>query len=174
MKSMKIFKEDKKMAINFDKNEAFAAYPRFYELHVMLVETPKRFHNDLEDVNYDVESGEIVLKGTMEETWVIPEKKLVKYELRDGTPLTMDLLRSMGCDTWIPIQTRPVAANTAPTMCIRVPVEITGEVTIERGDSLKVNRIGVDHGAGDVLCGVDTPWPWVVNGKVFDNTYTTR
>ena len=162
------------MAMNFDKTQAVAAYPRFYELHVMLVKTPHTFHNDLEDVDYDVKKGEIVLKGTMNECWVMPEKKLSKYELRDGTPLTMNLLKKMDRDTWIPIQTRPVAADTAPTMCIRVPVEITGEVTIERGDSLKVNRIGVDHGAGDVLCGVDTPWPWVVNGRVFDNTYVIR
>lgn len=161
------------MAMSIDKKEAFAAYPKFYELHVKLVGAPHTFYNNLEDVEYDVKEGEIVLKGTMDECWVIPEEKLAKYELRDGTPLTMDVLKSMNRDTWIPIQTRPVAAGTAPTMCIRVPTEVTGEVTIERGDSLKVNRSGVDHGAGDVLCGVDTSWPWVVNGRVFDNTYTS-
>lgn len=161
------------MAMSIDKKEAFAAYPKFYELHVKLVGAPHTFYNNLEDVEYDVKEGEIVLKGTMDECWVIPEKKLAKYELRDGTPLTMDVLKSMNRDTWIPIQTRPVAAGTTPTMCIRVPTEVTGEVTIERGDFLKVNRSGVDHGAGDVLCGVDTPWPWVVNGRVFDNTYTS-
>ena len=159
------------MALNIEKKNVVAAFPRFYKLHLMFMGTPRTFHNELEDVDYDVKEGEIVLKGTMDECWVIPEKKLAKYELRNGTPITMDLLKTMERDTWIPIQTRPVPANASPTWCIRVPISISGEVTIERGDSLKVNRAGVDHGAGDVLCGVDTPWPWVVNGKVFDNTY---
>ena len=162
------------MAIEIRKTEAVAAYPKFYQLHMKLVGTAHSFHNDLEDVKYDVKEGEIVLKGTMEECWVIPEKKLAKYELRDGTPLTMEVLQSMNRDEWIPIQTRPVAPDTAPTMVIRVPVSVIGDVTIERGDVLKVNRPGVDHGEGDVLCGVDTPWPWVVNGKVFNNTYVIK
>ena len=160
------------MAIEFKKEQAKKAFPKFYQLHLMLVKEARTFKNTLEDVEYSGTEGEIALKGTMGEEWIIPEEKLAKYELRDGTPLTMELLKSLPADEWIPIQTRPVAPDTAPTMVIRVPVDIRGEVTIERGDTLKVNRIGVDHGKGDVLCGVDTPWPWVVNGQVFDNTYS--
>ena len=159
------------MALNIEKRNVGAAFHRFYKLHVMFIGTPRTFHNDLEDVDYNAQEGEIVLKGTLEECSVIPEKRLVKYELRDGTPLTIDILKKMDRDTWIPIQTRPVAANTSPTWCIRVPLDITGEITTERGDILKVNCSGVDHGKGDVICGVDTQWPWMVNGRVFDNIY---
>ena len=159
------------MAMNISKSEAKKAFPKFYRLHIMVAGTPKQVYNPLEDVTYDVNPGELVLKGTESECWVIPAKKLAKYELPDGTPLTEELANGMPRDVWIPIQTRLVAPDTAPTMVIRVPVSVTGEVTIERGDVLKVNRPGVDHGKGDVLCGVDTPYPWVVNGKVFDNTY---
>ena len=160
------------MAINFNKEQAQKAFPKFYKLQIMVIDTEKTMYNPLEGVEYNLNPGEYLLRGTVGECWPIPAKKLAKYELLDGTPLTEELMAELPRGEWTDIQTRPVAPDTAPTMVIRVPVDIRGEVTIERGDTLKVNRIGVDHGKGDVLCGVDTPWPWVVNGQVFDNTYS--
>ena len=159
------------MSISIDQSAAKAAYPRFYQLNVMLVKNPRVIYNELEDVTYTTVPGDIVLKGTMGEEWVIPSKKLAKYELRDGRALTFDAIEEIGRDVWIPIQTAPVSPSTPPTMVVKIPVNIQGEVIAEGGIVLQVNREGIDHGDGDYVCGVDTPWPWVVNGKVFQKTY---
>lgn len=124
-------------------------------------------------------NGEIVLKGTMNEEWIIPQEKLAKYEYPDGAKILYDELPA----EFVRIQTA-MGGKLSPVWMMQIPLDITGKITTERGDVLKVNcpvnRKGqiVPHGNGDyiVCCDKDgVPYPgwgsWVVNGCVVDRTY---
>ena len=158
------------MTIN--TNEMIPCVSQNYELDVMFLGKDQDFYNPLEDVTYNGHTGEIVLRGTCGEPWIIPSKKLSKYEMLDGTPIDPDKLPK---DEWIRIRTR---VSSSVTWMVQVPVSQTGEVKTERGDVLQCNRTGVDHGDGDWICCADDggkptlEWGcWVVNGVVQKRTY---
>jgi len=145
--------------------------PKHYELEVRVLAADEDIYNLLEDVTYHSKAGEIVLRGTCGEEWIIPQKKLKKYIHMDGRELIYEDIPS----SYIRIQTAP---SKDVTWMAQVPTYITGSVTTERGDELKFNREGVDHGTGDWICFCDdngTPtldWGmWVVNGNVIKKTY---
>ena len=158
---------------------AIPMIPKHYELDIRVLAKDEKVFNWLEDAVYDGEAGEIVLKGTVGEEWIIPAKKLEKYVFMDGTPIAYEDLTS----EYQHIQT---ADSSAVTWLVQVNTDITGEVTTERGDKLKVNcpinRKGqsVPHADGDwIACSDDNGKPtldwgcWVVNGVVVENTYTS-
>ena len=153
-------------------NEMRPFVPTHYELDMMGLGSDRKIYNELEDVTYEGHKGEIVLKGTVGEQWIIPTQKLAKYCKMDGSEIN---LNEVTPDTWVHIQTRESAA--VPWM-VQVPVDIKGQVTTERGDTLQVNREGVPHAEGDWVCCCDDggkptlEWgTWVVNGCVAKNTY---
>lgn len=165
--------------INIEKKlaEAVPMVAQHYQLKIRVLEKDENIFNWLEDVVYSGKAGEIVLKGTVGEEWIIPQKKLSKYVFMDGSSIALEQLTTEYTD----IQTTD---SDAVTWMVRVPTTITGEVTTERGDALKVNcpvnRKGqeVPHGDGDWICccdndGVPTlEWGcWVVNGEVVQRTY---
>ena len=157
--------------------KAIPMVPQHYELDIRVLGEDEEVYNWLEDVVYLAKKGEIVLKGTMSEEWVIPQKKLSKYEYLDGKKISYEKLLT----DYVRAQT---ADSSAITWMIQIPTSITGEVTTERGDTLKVNcpvnRKGqeVPHGDGDWVCCCDNngaptlEWGcWVVNGEVVKRTY---
>lgn len=159
--------------------QAVRMIPKFYELDSRVLSEDEDIFNWLEDVVYNGKAGEIVLRGTMGEQWIIPEKKLAKYENLDGS----DLLYPAIPADFTRIQTR-MSGTPAPVWMIKIPLETKGEVITERGDTLKVNcpvnRRGqnVPHADGDfIVCCDDNGRPapewgcWVVNGCVVEKTY---
>ena len=160
--------------LEFDINKMIPMVARHYELELKVLGSDQDVYNFLEDAHYDGKAGEIVLRGTVGEEWIIPPKKLSKYMKLDGSDIVLD---EMSPDTWISIQTRE---SNAVTWMIQIPVHQTGEIITERGDLLKVNTPGVPHDQGDwIACSNKDgkPYPqwgfWVVNGEVFKNTYQT-
>ena len=158
------------MKININNMKAMVA--RHYELDLKVLGTDQKIYNFLEDVTYEGKAGEIVLRGTVGEEWIIPLKKLSKYMNMDGSDINLEAISP---DMWIRIQTRE---SDAITWMVQIPVSVQGEVQTERGDILKVNNPKVEHGDGDWVCCCDDggkptlEWgAWVVNGNVVTNTY---
>lgn len=158
--------------LKIDITKMVPVVARLYTLRVMVLPCDMQVYNYLEDVLYDGKPGEIVLKGTVGEDWIIPAKKLSKYCFMDGSDINMADLEH---GRWYEIQTRDSAAI---TWMVQIPLDQTGEVTTGRGDVLKVNRPGVPHAEGDwIACSDDGGKPtlewgaWVVNGAVVKNTY---
>lgn len=149
--------------------------PQLYELDLKVLGSEQKVYNFLEDVTYDGKPGEIVLRGTQGEEWIIPTKKLSKYCTMDGQDIDIE---GISPDEYIRIKTRQ---SDSITWMVQIPVSETGEVTTERGDILKVNRPGVPHGDGDWVCCCDDngqptlEWGcWVVNGEVVKKTYQPK
>ncbi len=153
---------------------------KIYNLHIRVLAKDELVYNWLEDTEYQGKAGEIVLKGTKGEEWIIPEKKLAKYEYTNGSPITYKSLTA----EYQPIKT---VESDAVTWLIQIPKDIKGEVVTERGDVLNVNRDfnrkgqKVPHADGDSVAVADDggkpnlDWgPWVVNGEVVKNTYSPK
>lgn len=156
---------------------AIPMVPQKYELEAKVLEQDEKVFNWLEDTVYEGKKGEIILRGTVDEEWIIPQKKLSKYEFLDGSTISYEQLIA----EYLRIRT---ANSTAVTWLVQIPVTITGEIKTERGDTLKVNcpvnRKGqsVPHAEGDWIAFPDNngsptlEWGcWVVNGEVVKRTY---
>lgn len=122
-------------------------------------------YNVLEDVTERVQEGCYVCRGTMGELYVLPEARLSAY---DVVPTVLD-------DTWRTVCTKPQSA----LYCYRRPV---GPFVLQTAyGAMHGNRAGVEHGSGDVVVCAALPaadgWApdeadcWIVNGRVFADTY---
>lgn len=127
------------------------------------------------------EEKPFVLSGTVGEQWVIDPEKLFKtYQLPTEEPLTLN-----DTDTfdWIEVVTRTEGIEIEESFTnwvMRVPNNNEFEVNTLYGDKLFANKCGIPHGDGDYLvCATKNGNPdltdmWVVNGKIFENTYEIK
>ena len=111
---------------------------------------------------------EMALQGTVGEMWLIKKEKALKtYNFNESDLGGSKVIRDM-----VPKQ------DGLKNYAVRIPANIKGKIKTAWGAVLNVNSDGVEHGKGDfVICSVNednTPNlndKWVVNGKVFENTY---
>ena len=92
------------------------------------------------------------------------------YTLKDGTPITPDNIPEGE------FEIATIVNETAETIFAEQVTEKV-KVATSWGEVLTANRDGVPHGEGDFIVSANKggqPNPadrWVVNGKVFNNTY---
>ncbi len=131
---------DSKEFIEQHKNDFFLTGKKSYEIKIGVADKEAKIHNDLEDANYDVKPGDVVLKGTVGEMWCAKMNKvLATYKLPNGQELSEDFLRK-NAGKFIRVKTSWA--------------------------DLAVNRPGVDHGKGDFLvCGKDENGKPNLNGS---------
>ena len=149
-----------------------------YTIQAMMVSQEKKFHNDLEVVDYvAADDGEtVVLKGTRDEIWTSPLSKVIaRYKKPDGSGLSKEDF--VNKDVFIDIVTIP-AMDTYYAM--HVPKDIAVFVETAQGDMLHTNLPNAPHGEGDYLiCTVgEDGGPnlldiWDLNGLVFWDCYDT-
>lgn len=144
--------------------------------------------NNLECSKYVTNSIEcIVLKGTVGEEWVTTvDSRQKTYVLKNGSPITDRVIKDMKGKSklggWVDIMPSKKPHNTFTNYALFLNSKKYRNISIATsyGTVLMANRVGIPHGRGDFLvCGVlpngqpDFGNMWVVNGKVFVNTYST-
>ena len=130
-----------------------------------------RVYNYLEDVDYLTDMGHrVILTGTAKESWVISAASLAKnYTYLNGSAIDPDNLPSVAFNIV------PITDGSVTVFAEQTQEEL--DITTVRGDVLHANRPGVSHGGGDwiVFENIDglpnSNNRWVVNGKVFKDTY---
>jgi len=125
-----------------------------------------KVYNYLEDIVEEIKGDGFVCRGTMGELYLVPLSKADVYDVD---------VASVGSD-WVTVCTRPQARV---YFCRKI--EGTSDIHTPAG-VMHANRDGVAHGEGDrVLCSAietaegyvpDEADCWVVNGLVFERTYT--
>lgn len=155
------------------KPESFKAFKKKeYEVTVSTPGIGTHVHNYLEDSHYETTNERpIVIRGTASEEWVIDFNKLQKtYTNLNGSELGITDITKQP----LKIKTKPDANQ---IWACKIPKNIQVDVNTSWGDVLKANRDGVMHGSGDyIVCADKDGKPnfndtWVVNGKIFPNTY---
>lgn len=124
------------------------------------------------------EKERFTLCGTQGEMWNIPEKKLSQYQNPDYSSIVPEQLTP----EFTTIKTVTDPEKPSYVRAIRIPYDISMEITTSGGSKLNVNDLAVSHGAGDYVCiGADdkgNPQPewgaWVVNGEVMEKTYQQK
>ncbi len=170
-------KSEQKLTIDDINKDDFKSTSKVsYIIEGKMVSDSEEVTNVLEGTSYTVDpKKDVILKGTVDELWVTPiEKVLDTYEKEDGTFLTKeDFIQ----DEFIKLKTKPGKEVFAAF----VPVDKQVEIQTAWGDILIANRPEVEHGKGDyIICAVDENGEqdfedaWVVNGKVFKNTYDLK
>lgn len=160
------------------KEDFFETMPKTYTMQVGISDKHREFHNPLEDANYSVEEGGVILKGTAGEMWTTKlENALKKYKLPDGSPLTEETLKK---NKGMFVSVKVEGGNKPVNFAMPVPKDISFTVHTSWAD-LTINKPGADHGNGDYLVcrkgsdgKPDLSDVWVVNGKTFGKTYNTR
>lgn len=159
--------------IDEHQQDFFATGKKNYNIEIGIADKAMDFHNPLEDASYHVEKGQPILRGTVGEMWTTKiEKILSTYRRSDGEPLTEEYLNQKA-GQFVSVRTQ---AQDNTNFACRVPKDIQFKVQTSWAE-LSVNRPGIDHGEGDFLiCSQKDGEPdfdnvWVVNGKVFENTY---
>lgn len=145
-----------------------------YNMQVGIADKEQTFHNPLEDADYTVKPGDIILKGTVGEMRTTKlEKALKTYKMPDGTPLTEEYLNQHR-GSFVDVKSEG-APNT--NFALRVPEDISFIVPTSWAE-LTVNKPGIDNGHGGMLVcrpdkfgRPDLNDVWVVNGKIFETTY---
>lgn len=145
-----------------------------YNMQVGIADKEQTFHNPLEDADYTVKPGDIILKGTVGEMWTTKlEKALKTYKMPDGTPLTEEYLNQHR-GSFVDVKSEG-APNT--NFALRVPEDISFIVPTSWAE-LTINKPGIDNGLGGMLVcrpdkfgRPDLSDVWVVNGKIFETTY---
>lgn len=150
--------------------------------------TGENIFNKLEGSRYVTNDAQcIILKGTVGEEWVTTIDSLKNtYVLKSGSHITDRVIRDMKArsrvENWVEIMPSKKSYNTFTNYALFLNIKKHRNVNIATsyGTVLVANRDGVPHGRGDFLvCGVlpngkpDFSDMWVVNGKVFVNTYST-
>lgn len=144
--------------------------------------------NKIEGSRYVTNDAQcIVLKGTIGEEWVTTADSLQKtYVLKSGSVISDRVIKDMKGKSrlggWVEIMPSKKSYNTFTNYALFLNIKKYRNISIATsyGTVLVANRDGIPHGKGDFLvCGVlpngkpDFNDMWVVNGKVFVNTYST-
>ena len=149
----------------------------------MLPESGTQVQNYLENANYITDGNkEFVIRGTVDETWVIDESKLSKtYTFEDGTPFSKEeFLRRANENPNIYQTLTTISSGDTPTnFAFKLPINATDfPVNTSWGDTLYANSPDVPHGNGDfVVTAADENGMlnfndmFIVNGAVFETTY---
>lgn len=131
-----------------------------------------KVHNYLEDSDYVTDENQpFVITGTRGEQWPISKEKLLKgYTLNE-----MDIQARIHEVPYI-IYAR--VGNPEPVWAALMPIQGGQfEVPTSWGTVLTGNRPGIEHGWGDVIIAADDHGKpsesdrWIVNGRVFFDTY---
>ena len=128
-----------------------------------------QFYNKLEDCTYTVEhEDDVVLTGTVGEVWLISGPKFQRtYALPDGREISPYALGPYN------VAVTPKKSDTLYEATLMPISEGPFSVQTSDGYYLHGNRPEVPHGRGDYIVS-EKGHPeaqWVVNGKVFENTY---
>ncbi len=158
-------------------DEGFLTGKTDYLISAMMAAAPYDTYNELELTDYHVEDDgvSVVLKGTLGEEWVTKLSKVIKsYTMPDGSEIAENYLtENKG-------RFMAVRAKASPdsNFAFHVPLNTIVEVQTAWGDILYANASDTNHGNGDYLvCPAVDGKPdlsdvWVVNGAVFETTYT--
>lgn len=153
--------------------ECVKVFKKEYQIDVVRPSRSRVVTNVLEGATYDTKDDDVILRGTVGEYWVAPMAKVIKtYVKLDGTPLTPADFR---LDKSLKVKTQQ---GKEFNYAMRIPVTHQVQVNTAWGDVLIANRPEVEHGKGDyIVCRETDGKPdlndvWIVNGKVFETTYS--
>ena len=170
------------MDININELDFKETFKIDYDVYVCKPKLGTKVHNILENTDYITDTKRsFVISGTVGETWVIDINKLIKtYCHIDNKIINQDEFDSDTLIDWLQFKTITEANKEIYFAAHLKPSIKEYPVQTSWGDILYANRTGISHGSGDfILCTSINGRPnfndiWVVNGKVFPNTYDIR
>lgn len=152
---------------------------KIYFVGAMVVDKQFEFNNEFGEGHYLAKTGDIILKGTCGEHWIVPISKVVgekaKYEM-NGNPINIsEITRGHALDA----DFTTIASKESKTIIWATRItKADVQVVSPEGRVLTVNNSKYEHGEGDMICCSDNDGKpsfesgyWVVNGMVFENTY---
>lgn len=166
-----------------NRNNWKKTHKKLYEVYVCMPKLGTKVTNRLEGAYYETnENKRFVISGTVGETWVIDEKKLMTtYCFLDDKPITPEELKNRtknGIIDWMHLKT---ITNETTNWAFYLPASVRNlPVKTSWGDVLLANRDGIGHGKGDFLVCSDAGGRpnlndmWVVNGNIFPTTYSMK
>lgn len=164
------------MIITIILSDMQAMVKRDYTVDIKLLASAQKVYNYVEDVQYACKPGDVIIRGTVGEEWMkIEPRNFDEYVKMDGSEVKFEDLVP---DQWTTVRN---VETSKVTWMVRIPIYITCDVRTENGECFKVNKLGIDHGAGDYIACFDRngkptfEWgAWVVNGVVADNMYRPK
>ena len=148
-----------------------------YTLYMCVPPLGTRIVNTIDDKEYIVNKGDVVLSGTRQELWVTKLNLIIKnYVYADGTLITQDTLKKKivnGCINWQHIKPKFFGNSLAFFIDNK-------HKNLVLPNGLIANKEGKKHGKGDFLVannivsdGIITDYT-LINGEIFFDTFDMR